>query len=512
MARESKTLKTTMMLTLIIILSKTAGFAREIVRSATFGQTIQNDAYSFAYSLITILMILFSTGIGSTFIPIYTKNRLNRGEESANRYANSILNLYIICAIVVSVIGFFVTPAICGLIWQNPEGLDLTIKLTQMMFPALVFWAISGVLTNVLNARKIFIPEQLTNFSLSFCMIFACMAFGSIEAVAVATAISAALQILILIPYLRKNYRYERVMDVRNPEIKRTFLLAVPAVISMAFDEINNMADKFFGTAMGTSVVTALGNSYTLVQSVLGILVVPITTIMFSQLSQYAALKQHDKLKSTVRQSLEIVALITLPIIVVAFVNSQDIIGMFYQRGKFTLENTLFTAPIFAFYILGIFAFGMRNFLTRVFYALQLNKIPMLIGIFSVTLNIVLDILLKDVLGAKGLTLATSVASFAGAIIMMIVLRKRIGNMHLKKSAVQFIKIFIAAGACAVVTILLHRFLPIEGTDFGHNAARLLSNGLSGIAVFAIVAYLLKIEMAGKLMRGAKNRLRRKKT
>ena len=50
-------------------------------------------------------------------------------------------------------------------------------------------------------------------------------------------------------------------MDVRNPEIKRTFLLAVPAVISMAFDEINNMADKFFGTAMGTSVVTAV--SYT---------------------------------------------------------------------------------------------------------------------------------------------------------------------------------------------------------------------------------------------------------
>ncbi|MDY3003491.1 MAG: lipid II flippase MurJ, partial [Christensenella hongkongensis] len=225
-----------------------------------------------------------------------------------------------------------------------------------------------------------------------------------------------------------------------------------------------------------------------------------------------AALKQHDKLKSTVRQSLEIVALITLPIIVVAFVNSQDIIGMFYQRGKFTLENTLFTAPIFAFYILGIFAFGMRNFLTRVFYALQLNKIPMFIGIFSVTLNIVLDMLLKDVLGAKGLTLATSIASFAGAIIMIIVLRKRIGNMHLKRSSVQFIKILIAAGACAVVTILLHQFLPIEGTDFGHNAARLLSSGLSGIAVFAIVAYLLKIEMAGKLMRGAKNRLRRKKT
>lgn len=501
-----------MMLTLIIVLSKTAGFIREIVRSATFGQSIENDAYSFAYTIITILMILFSTGIGSTFIPIYTKNRLNRSEEDANRYASSILNLYIIAAIGVSILGFFVTPAVCSLLWRNPEGgLQLTIRLTQMMFPALVFWAVSGVLTNVLNARKIFIPEQLTNFSLSFCMIFACMAFGSVEAVAIATAISAALQILILLPYLKGNYKYRRTMDIKDPEIKRTFLLAVPAVISMAFDEINNMSDKFFGTAMGTSVVSALQNSYTLVQAVLGILVVPITTIMFSQLSQYAALKQMDQLKKTVRQSLEIVAVITLPIIVISFVNSRDIIGMFYQRGKFTLENTLFTAPIFAFYIVGIFAFGMRNFLTRVFYALQMNKIPMFIGIFSVTLNIVLDLILKDVLGAKGLTLATSIASFAGAIVMAVVLRKKIGNMHLKRSAQQLIKILIATGICAVITILLHQFLPIVGTDFGHNAARLLTSGVAGLLAFALAAYLLKIETAAKLMRGAKNKLRRKK-
>ncbi len=511
MAKESKTLKTTMMLTLVIILSKIAGFAREMVRSATFGQSLENDAYTFAYSVITILMILFSTGIGSTFIPIYTKNRLKLGEQSANRYTNSILNLYILAALAVSVVGFFATPGLYEFLWQNPEGRALAVRLTQMMYPALVFWAISGVLTNVLNARKIFIPEQLTNFSLSFCMIVACLSFGSIEALAIGTAISAALQILILLPFLRKNYKYQRVLDVRSPEIKRTFILAIPAVISMAFDQINNMTDKFFGTGMGTSVVSALSNSYTLAQAVLGILVVPITTIMFSQLSQYAALKQHDKLKSTVRQSLEIVALITLPIIVIAFINSQEIIGMFYQRGKFTLEDTIFTAPIFAFYIIGIFAFGMRNFLTRVFYALQLNKIPMYIGIFSVSLNIVLDMMLKDVLGAKGLTLATSIASFAGALIMMFVLRKRIGTMHLKRSALQFIKILIASGLCALTALLIHQLLPVTGTDFTHNAIRFLSSGLAGLAVFALAAWLLKIETAGKLMRGAKNRLGRKK-
>lgn len=513
--KQSKTLKTTLTLTMVIIISKVVGLARDMVRSATFGQSIENDAYVFAYSFITILMILFSTGISSTFIPIYTKNRLQRGESEANRYTNKILNLYIICALGVSVIGFFATPGLYEFLWQNPQGRALAVSLTQMMFPALVFWTICGVLVNVLNARKVFIPEQLTNFSYSICVIIACAAFGTIEAVAIGTAVSAVVQILILLPYLKNkeqgNFRYMPLLDVRDPQIKRTFLLTLPAVISMAFDQINNMSDKYFGTAMGESVVSALGNSYTLAQAVLGILVVPITTIMFSQLAEDAAQKRYDKLKGTVRRSLEIVAVITLPIIVVAFINSNELIGLFYERGKFTHDDTLFTAPVFAFYMVGIFAFGMRNFLTRVFYALQLNKIPMYIGIFSVALNILLDFLLKDPLGAKGLTLATSIASMVGAVLMLFVLHKRIGNMHLRHSAGQFLKILLAAGLCAAVTFALHEFLPITGAGFAQNLQRFLISGFAGLGVFVLAALLLKVETAGKLMRGAKNKLLKRK-
>ncbi len=500
-----------MLLTFIIVLSKIAGFVREMVMAAYFGLSIESDAYGVAYSILSIFTILFGAAIGSTFIPIYTKTRLAQGEEKANDYASSVLNLYILAAIGASILGYLFAPALCGVMWQNPEGMDTVVNLTRIMMPSMVFWAISGVLVNILDARKHFVPEQIIGFALSFCVILACVVFGTIEAAAAATGITAAVQVVMLLPFMRKQFRYQRKMNLKDEKIKRTFILALPALISIAFDEINHAMDKIFGSAISIGVVTALSKSYVLVQTAVSVLIVPITTVMFTQLSGYAAKKEMGRLKDTVRKSIEIVALITLPIIVLAFILQNDMIAVFYQRGEFTEQQTMFTAPIFAFYIVGIFGFGLRNFLTRVFYSLQKTKIPMLIGIVSVSLNIALDIILKDVMGAKGLTLATSIASLTGAAIMLAVLRRQLGNMHLKKSAAQFLRIVLCAAVCAVVTWLLYRNIGITGANFTANLGRLLICGIAGLAVYGVMTFALRVETAGRLMAIVKAKLRRRK-
>ncbi|MGI6153619.1 MAG: murein biosynthesis integral membrane protein MurJ [Christensenellaceae bacterium] len=511
MAKENKTLKTTLTITVIIIISKLVGFVREMVLAAYFGQSVQSDAYVTSYGIISIFTILFGAAIGSTFIPIYTKTRLNDGEDSANRYASNILNLYILAAIATSILGYIFAPQICGLIWQGEEGLDLTVRLSRFMFPSLVFWAVSGVFVNILNARKKFIPEQLMGFALSFCVILACVLFSDIDAVAIATTAAAAVQILILLPFLRKEFHYKRSLNIKDDSVKRTFILAVPALISMAFDEINHQADRFFGSALGTGVVSALSRSYTLVQAVVSVLIIPITTVMFSELSGYAAKNEMGKLKETVRKSLEIIALMTLPIIVLSLITGSDIIGIFYERGQFTHEDTLFTAPVFSMYILGIFAFGMRNFLTRVYYSLQLTRIPMILGIISVSINIGLDILLKGPLGAMGLTLATSIASSCGAIMMIVVLRKKLGRMGLSSSIKQFLKILLSAAVCAAVSWLIYRWLGglVTGGRFADQLVRFLITGFAGLAVYMCVAFLLKVDAARKLGGIVKRKLRR---
>ncbi len=504
MSTQGKAIKTSLMLSFIILLSKLFGFVREMILAAYFGQTIASDAYANAFSLFSVFTMFFSVAIASTYIPMYSKQRTIGGESKANTYANNILNLYILVAILVSALAFLFAPQLAALICYGSESYTLTVQLTRFMYPSLIFWAITGVFVNTLNARKHFVPEQLMGFAISFCVIFACVMFKRIEAVAIGTACAAVVQVLILCPFLRGNFKYERSLKSKSPEVKRTFLLAVPALISLAFDEVNQLTDKFFGNSMGIGVSTALSKSYVLVQTVLGVLVVPLTTIMFSQLSQYAAEGRHDKLKDAVRQSLELIALITLPIIAIAVINSANIVGVFFQRGNFTAQDTLFTGPVFAFYILGVFAFGSRNFLSRVFYSLQLTRIPMIVGMVSVSLNIVLDILLKGPLGAPGLTLATSVASFVGMLLLLAILRARIGKIGVRGG--QLLRIIVSAGACLAVTFVVLALLPMEELVFSQSLARLLISGFAGLGTYFLCIYLMRVDSLRTLMRSLKNR------
>lgn len=494
MSESNKTVKVTMTITFIIILSKAVGFIREMVISAQFGQSVQSDAYSTAYGILSIFTVIFSAGISSTFIPIYTKTRIDSGKKGADIYASNILNLYIIAGAVVSVIAYIFAPQLCALIWHGEEGLELIVTLTRLMLPSLAFWAMSGVLINVLDANKHFVPEQLVGFALSGCCIVACFLFKSIEALSIATAITAVVQVLMLIPFAKKDFKYLPRLNIADTSVKRTFILAMPALISMAFDELNHQSDRVFGSMMGIGTVTALRNSYTLVQTALGVLIVPITTVMFSQLSSYVAKNEMVKLKETVRRSIEVIAFVTIPIIIVCMINSVDIIAIFYQRGNFTPADSAFTGPVFACYILGIFAFGLRNFLTRVFYSLQLTKIPMFIGIISVGVNIALDFVFMKPLGAYGLTLATSLASGLSAVLMLVFIRKKLGGIHLNESVKEFIKIAVSAVACFAAAYIIANVVTIDGTGFGASFARFAVSALPALLVYIVMAYATKIK------------------
>lgn len=500
-----------MLLTLIIIASKIVGFIREMVMSATFGLSVDSDAYAVSYSILSIFTILFGAAIGSTFIPIYTQSQVELGEKRANDYAVNVLNLYIVVALLASVAGYIFAPAITSVMWQNPEGADLVTQNTRLMMPSLVCWAVSGVLVNLLDARKHFVPEQLIGFALSACVIIACWAYGTVQAVSIATSVTALVQVGMLLPFLRGQLRWRPLINLRSKRLQRTFLLALPALISVAFDEINHAADKIFGSEIGIGVVSALSKSYTLVQTAISVLVVPITTVMFTQLSNFVARQQMNDVKRTIRGAMEMIAFITLPIIAICVLLGVEIIQVFYQRGAFGPEQTLFTFPIFGAYILGIFGFGLRNFLTRVFYSLQKTRLPMYIGIFSVSLNVFLDWIWKDSLGGPGLTLATTIASLSGAIVMMVVLRGQLGTMHLKRSVGQFLRMLLCTAAAVVFILLVLEFIPSAGLDsLGPALLRLVVGALVGFIVYFIAAFALNIHEARRVVDIFRRRMARR--
>lgn len=487
-------MKAAALVTGMIMLSKVIGFLRDATMNATFGPQAL-DPYTQAFTMLSWFTLLFSSGVSSVFIPIYTKEKLEGGQKQANRYANNVVNLYIIVGILVTVLSivFVASPRLVGLLY--PKTAEQTAGLARILFLSITFSAVWGVFCNILNANERFLPETFQGYILSACVMIACFVFGSLRAVAIATAIAPIIQLLSTLPFLRKVYRYSPTLHIRDEKLRRTFWLALPAMIAMEFDTFNNAVDSVFAARMTAGSNTYLGNCYKIIILLQGVFVVPLTTVSYPRLSRSAGKGDKQGIIDSVKQMTELLAAVLFPIILIAIAMRKEIISILFQRGAFTAQDTANMALPLALYLIGVFGFGLRNYQSRVFYAMQQTKPPMVIGICMVGVTVLIDVILVLGFGwgVEGLTLATSISGTLGAFIMLMTLHKRLGKMGIRSTAMQLLRTGLAALVGLAATLLVRRVWTLSDAGFALRFVYLAVCGLTGLAAYAISARILKV-------------------
>ena len=125
-----------------------------------------------------------------------------------------------------------------------------------------------------------------------------------------------------------------------------------------------------------------------------------------------------------------------------------------------------------------------------------------------VSLNIALNIILRKYMGARGLALATSISSYIGLAVMLILLRKRMGGLGLRHIAGELIKILIAALGCAAVCVVMNRILP-EANGTIATFARLAAATAAGFTVYLAACLLLRVQALKGLAAEITGRIRK---
>lgn len=490
MSRKEKVLHSTMLVTLVIILSKAIGFGRDMVTTAYFGRTMENDAYVSAYSLFYLPVLLFNSCISATLIPMYVSERQKHSLKHSNRFASNAINLFALIALVVSAAMFALADPLVRLVYRGfpADKIALTAKLVRIMVLALVFNVTSITVSNMLNAMEKYIAAQLTGFPLSVCVIVASVAFsGRFGIAAVAWGVFAAniLQLLVLIPFLKGWFHYTPQLNLRDRRFKKLAKLALPAMLSMGVSELNHMIDHALASGLAEGTLTSMTSAYRLITFLQGILIVPLTTIMFSKMSVKVAENDERGALNMLKRSAITLSMVVLPIVGIGAVLSVDVIKFAYMRGKFTLEDVNVTAGILLFYIVGLPAFGMRDFLSRMFHALKDTKTPFRVSCMVVGINIVLNFILRAVMGANGLAFATTIAGYCGTIALVLLLRRRFGRIGLRKTAREFGKILFSTAVCVVVCIGMNRLIPDAVGTFKVMLRLALCAGVSLVAYVA---------------------------
>lgn len=501
MAQSShRTVRTTLMVTLVIFASKAFGFIRDVISAGYFATGMERDAYASAYSLFYLPVLLFNSCITSTIVPLYINTRDKNGLRAANSFASNCMNLFGIAGFGIGLLMLILARPLVGIVYGGfasvPGKLDLTARMTQVMMPSLPFVAISIVMASLLNANERYVAAQLTGFPLTIAVIVATVAFAprfGIVAVAWGVFASGILQMLILVPSTSNAIHYSLRVRPRDPRIQRMLLLALPAILSMAVNELNHMIDKSIASFLNNGDISAMDYAYRLITFATGVLAVPLTTIMFSRLSQQAARDDRRGIAEILSQSIEVLTLILLPVTVVGSVLSYDVIRLAYMHGKFGADAAAVTSGVFLYYLVGIWGFSLRDVLNRAFHALQDTKTPMLIACVSVVLNVVLNLTLSQFMGVNGLALATSISCAIGALILFLLLKRKLGRKFgLRGTTDQLLRITLAACISTVVAVALNHFVPEADGKLIVFLRLLLVSGFA-FAAFFLSAALLRV-------------------
>lgn len=503
--------KTALLLMLITILSKLAGFSRDLTLSYFYGASSITDAYLISITIPSVIFGFIGAGIVTGYIPMYSKIEKLEGSNKANEYTNNLVNILLVLCTVIFVFGLVFTVPIVKLFASGFEGetLEIAISFTRVTLVGIYFTGLISVFNGFLQIKGNYSIPALIGFPMNFFIIIAIIisSKGNIMTLSIGTVIATASQLLLVLPFVyKKGYKYKPVFDLKDKHIKNMVYIALPVIIGVSVNQINVLVDRTIASRVSIGGISALNYANRLNGFVMGVFVLSITTALYPMISKMAAENNMEGLKKSLSEAISGINMLVIPATVGAMIFSEQIVRLLFDRGMFDTQAIAMTSSALFFYSLGMIGFGLREVLSRTFYSLQETKTPAINAAIAVVLNIILNIILSRYLGIGGLALATSISAMFGTILLFISLRKKIGPFGMKNISISFFKII---GASLMMGLIAKLSFDTMQDYFGQNLSLGIAVGIGAI-VYGVMIYFMKVEEVDILVGMLKKKLKKR--
>src|SRR6201997_4324711 len=407
-----------------VLCSRVLGLIREQVFAGLFGAGKNLDAFLMAFRLPNLLRDLFAEGALSTaFITTFSRKIATEGDESAWRLGNKVATLTAVFMSVVTLLGIIFAPQIIyvmtGFGGWSPDKTATTILLTRIMWPFILLVSLAALVMGMLNAKNVFGAPAMASSYFNLGSIIAGVAIGwwidphfgarSLIGLSIGTLVGGSWQLAAQFPALRRvGYRYRIDFNWRDEGVRTVLALMAPAVIAASAVQVNVLINSGFAARLGDGPVSWLNIAFRLMQLPLGIFGVAVGTVTLPLVSRSAAVGDMAGFRSALAHAIRLVTLLTVPAAIGLILLAEPIISVIYQHGRFTAESTRQTAAALQFYAIGLAAYSAVKVLAPAFYAIDRRYLPMMVSIFSIIVNFLLNwfFMFKVGLGHRGLALA----------------------------------------------------------------------------------------------------------
>lgn len=545
------------LVSLLTLLSRFAGLARDAVLAAALGLSAAADAFFIGFLVPNLFRRLFGEGaLTAAFIPNYT-DLLERDPALAKRFATLTLTLLSVVLVAITIVGELILWWVASSI-DDSQKVSLAIKYTRLMLPYMPLICAVAFIGGILQVHKRFGPPAAAPLVLNGVILAAVLlSTGMFQRdttpdvvatwVALSVLAAGAIQLYWQAAVLARVTGLSTSFKDAWPTMRSMLIMMGPMVLGLAVFQINALLDAliafFFapaevGAGVGSPVtlfgqtfdaplrngdVAALSWSQRLYQFPLGVFGIAIATAIFPALSAAAAkfnTEQSDDLDNVaegadrakpqaasgefariVRHGLRLTVFIALPASAGLILVRIPLARTVFEHGSFTTSDAVRVSVILAGYAASVWAYSMTHTLTRAFYALKDATTPLKVSAAMVLLNLTLNLSLIWSLGAAGLAWSTAISAAGQVVLLVLLIRKRVDRPIDASVLGSWARSILATLVMSAVLFGVTAYIDPLLLTWKESATLLAGMVAVGMSVYFIIGRLSKAEELTWLMR-----------
>ncbi|MCX8082644.1 MAG: murein biosynthesis integral membrane protein MurJ [bacterium] len=452
---SKKIIRAVSIVSLGTIIARVFGLAREIATANFFGTISIYDAFLLAFMIPNFFRGLIAEGaLNTAFIPVFTEYAIDENKRAEGK---DIFNICFTISLIITTFLFLLILGVsfisAGIVSETSRWHSVWI-LVRFTFPYLIFISLAAINTGILNVHKDFFLPSLSPVVLDIfwiAVLFLILPLmpaipeHQIFVLCAGVILGGMGQfVFTLMPVIKRGYIPHLNFNFTHPAVKRMGLLLAPMVIGVAVTPINLLVDNSLAYTLYEGAVSGLWYSTRIFQLPLGVFAISISTAVLPWFSENISSNNHKEFIKNLIFATRMLVFLLLPFTFGMIILKTEIVKILFERGMFTAKSVELVASPLAFYSLGLLGYGGASVWSRAFYACKDTATPVKVGILSILVNFIMDIILMQFMGHNGIALATSIVGITNFILLVILFNRRHMCIDLKKERLFFFKIILA--------------------------------------------------------------------
>ncbi len=521
------------------VASRVTGLLRTIVQSAALGAVALSSAYNNANTLPNVVYSLVLGGIlTSVIVPLIVKAAKRNGGRDEG-YDQRMFTLITGALLGVTVVATLAAVPIVDLYKGSISGpeLHVMVLLAYFCIPQIFFYGVSALAGAILNSRGSFAAPMWTPIVNNVVVIVILLMFmaiagsgvqpstissGGVALLGIGTTLGIVAQTAALLPALRRvGFRWRPRFDFRRTEVTEIWRMASWMFCYIAGTQVAFLVTTRVANTAGVRAahvgygagITPYTYGWQLFQMPYAVVGISVITALLPRMSAHAAEGRLGLVRDDFSTGVRLASVIVVPSALVLAVLGPSLGVVLLAHGLTSDASGRYMGEVFSLFCLGLLPYMFFQLQLRVFYSMHDSRTPGLIGIVTMTVNVVANLIALEFVPpgqiVAFLGVGFGLANLARAMLAGRILSRRLGGLDGWLIGRSLFRMHAAALPAAVFALIIVLAFGGLSGGFLSSAASLVLGGGGALLLYVLFSRVFRVAETTDLLRTVTGRFRR---